>query len=103
MQSSKIGVRKWIAVIYLMTDSLPGVSSRKLAHVLEITQKSAWHMTHRILKVLEQDNPELLSGIVEIDETYVDGMERNQNEQRQGRGLRARLPQSEPSNEAATR
>jgi len=66
-------------VIYLTTANLQGVSSRKLARDLGIMQKSVWHMTHRIRKALEQDNPELLGGIVEIDEIFVGGKELNQH------------------------
>ncbi len=90
MQSSKIGVRKWIAVIYLIAANLPSVSTIKLARVLGITQKSAWHMTHRFRKVLEHDNPELLGGIAELDETYFGGKERDQHEwQKQYQGRNA--------------
>jgi len=50
-----------------------GVSSIKLARDLGITQKSAWHMNHRIRKAFEQENPELLGGILEVGETYIEG------------------------------
>ncbi len=80
MQSSKIGVCKWITVIYLMAANLKSMSTIQLARVLGITQESAWHMTHRFRKVLEQGKPELLGDIAELDETYVDSKERNQYE-----------------------
>lgn len=60
MQASKIGVRKWIAVIYLMVANLPSVSTIKLTRVLNITQKSAWHMSHRLHKAFEDGKPEHL-------------------------------------------
>jgi len=80
MQSSKISVRKWIAVIYLIAANIPSVSTMKLARVLGITQKSTWHMTHRVRKALEQSKPEFLGGIVEVDETYVGDKKRNQHD-----------------------
>jgi len=85
MQSSKSGVCKWIAVTYLIADSLLSLSSRKLARDLGITQKSEWHMVYRIRKVLEYDNPELLGGIMELDKTFVGDKERNQHEHHQDR------------------
>lgn len=51
MQSSKLGVRKWLVAMYLMVTNLTGVSSMKLTHDLGITQKSAWYMNHRLRKV----------------------------------------------------
>ena len=50
MHASKIGYQKWAIAIYLMTTNLKGASSMKLHRDLGITQKSAWHMAHRIRK-----------------------------------------------------
>lgn len=65
------------------------VYSLKLSRDLAITQKSAWHMNHRLRKAFEQDNPELIGSIVKVDETCIGGKERNKHEwrkQRLGRG-----------------
>ncbi len=46
----------------------------KLHRDLEITQKSAWHLAHRLRKVLENDGVDLpFNGPVEADETYMGG------------------------------
>ena len=48
------------------------------ARDIEIRQPTVWSMTHRIRKAMT-DNGALLSGIVEMDETYVGGKPRKAN------------------------
>ena len=48
MQSSKLPIRTWIIVMYLMSTSLKGVASMKLHRDLGITQKTAWMMAQKI-------------------------------------------------------
>ena len=50
MEGSKLGYQTWAIAIYLVTTSLKGVSSMKLHRDLEITQKTAWHLAHRLRK-----------------------------------------------------
>ena len=88
MQNSKLGYQAWAIAIYLCTTSLKGVSSMKLHRDLSITQKSAWHLAHRIRKAYQLEFGKL-EGLVEVDETYVGGLEKNKHESRKlhaGRG-----------------
>lgn len=79
MQSSKIGYQKWAIAIYLVTTNLKGVSSMKLHRDLGITQKSAWHMLHRIRKAYDESEVEPFDGEVEVDESYFGGKEANKH------------------------
>ena len=76
MGDSKLPLRKWVFAIYLTATSLKGVSSMKLHRDLNITQKTAWFLAHRIREATASDD-KLIKGDVEVDETYVGGRARN--------------------------
>ena len=78
MHASNLGYQKWVIAIYLITTSLKGVSSMKLHRDLGITQKSAWHMLHRIREAWEFVN-NVFDGEVEADETYFGSKEGNKH------------------------
>ena len=78
MQDSNIPLQKWAIAIYLMTTSLKGVSSMKLRRDLGIAQSSAWHMAHRLREAWDEAQARF-SGPVEVDETYIGGLEKNRH------------------------
>ena len=88
LHSSKIPLSKWAIAFYLYSTSLKGVSSMKLHRDLDIAQKSAWYMAHRI-RGMWNAQAEKFAGPVEVDETYIGGKERNKHESKKlnaGRG-----------------
>jgi transposase-like protein len=67
---------KWFLAIALITESKKGMSANQLARALGVQYRTAWYLAHRIRKAMVDANPPKLSGIVEIDETYIGGKQR---------------------------
>ena len=51
MEGSNLPLHKWALAIFLLTTNLKGVSSMKLHRDLDVTQKTAWHLAHRIRRL----------------------------------------------------
>lgn len=69
--ASNIPLTVWMPALYLASAHKKGISSCQLARDLGVTQKTAWFMLHRIRESLRDKNSPLLSGTIEVDETYL--------------------------------
>lgn len=63
----------WFFAMYLMTQTRSGTSAKQLERMLGVTYKTAWRMFKQIRMLMSQTDGNLLTGVVEIDETYVGG------------------------------
>ena len=76
-EDSPIGLEKWLPALWLVVNCKNGISSCELARDLGVTQKTAWFMAHRLRFALTEGGFGLLSGEVEVDETFIGGKARN--------------------------
>lgn len=76
-EDSHIKLAVWLKAIYLLCASKKGMSAHQLHRMLGVTYKSAWFMSHRLRYAMSQEPlASKLSGIVEVDETYIGGVRR---------------------------
>ena len=74
---SHLPLSKWLIATFILCESKKGVSALQLKRILGIGgYKTAWYLCHRIRSAMQETHKELLSGIVEIDETYIGGKPR---------------------------
>lgn len=82
MHDSKLGAQTWLLGLFLIVSNPKGRSSVQLAADLGITQKSAWHLSHRVRRALADGWLPEFDGPVEVDEAYIGGKEANKHAHR---------------------
>lgn len=73
-----VPLQKWFLLISLMQNAKKGLSACQAARDIEMNRPTVWSMMHRIRRAMGSDNS-LLSGIIEMDETYVGVKPRKDN------------------------
>jgi transposase-like protein len=76
-QDTHLPLNKWFVAMYLMCESKKGVSANQIKRTIGVSYKTAWYLCHRIRAAMSEatdgDERVLMSGIIEMDETFVGG------------------------------
>src|ERR1035437_8159842 len=86
---TKCDLQKWFLAISLVLNAKKGYAARQLGRDIEVTKDTAWYMLMRIRKSFVE-YPELLEGIVEADETYIGGKNKNRHADKKTKGGQGR-------------
>lgn len=94
---SSIPLVKWYTAIWLILFHKKGISSVQLGKDIGVTQKTAWFMLHRIRECFGKENDSELEEVVEINETFVGGKNKNRHKDKkvphsQGRSFKDKTP-----------
>ena len=70
-ESSNLPLSMWFEAMYYFIINKRGISSCQLSRHLEIEQRTAWFVLHRLREVLNDNSKLILDGEIEVDETYI--------------------------------
>lgn len=90
-ERSHVPLHKWVYAMYLVVTARKGISSMQMAKEIGVTQKTAWFMLGRLREACagKTGKGNRLSGIIEVDECFVGGLEKNKHQAKKlnaGRG-----------------
>ena len=96
-ENTKLSLMQWFMAIYLVTSHKKGIASTQLAKDINVTQKTAWVLLHKIRMILACENDNELSGEIECDETFIGGKNSNRHldkkvKNSQGRSFKDKTP-----------
>jgi transposase-like protein len=85
-EDSALALDKWLMAMWMVANCRNGISSHEIARAVGVTQKSAWHMLHRIRLAMKDDSTHTMGSHwgnpVEVDESFVGGKMKNMHRKR---------------------
>jgi transposase-like protein len=77
---SHLPLAKWFLATLLLCESRKGHSANQMKRELGVSYKTAWYLCHRIRAAMKETDKPMLTGTVEIDETYIGGRQRGKGQ-----------------------
>src|ERR1051325_6659185 len=82
-EDSPLSLSVWFTAIWMLANCKNGVSSYEIHRALDVTQKTAWFMLHRIRAAIKAKSfDKKLAGVVEADECFIGGLFKNMHNRR---------------------
>ena len=76
LHRARVPLRLWFSAAYLVTTHTPGFSAVQLQRQLGLDRyETAWTMLHKLRRAMPRPERDRIAGTVEVDETYVGGVE----------------------------
>lgn len=87
----------WFLIIYMQTTTRNGVSAKEIERTLDVCYKTALRMAHQIKILMANCDKDQLSGVIEMDETFIGGLNKNRHadkkiQESQGRSCKDKVP-----------
>lgn len=89
-EDSPLGLDKWFPAVWCIANAKNGISSHELGRALNVTQKTAWFMLHRVREAMRTGEFRKLAGTVESDETFIGGAAANMHKHIREKKIRGR-------------
>jgi transposase-like protein len=84
-EGSRLSLREWLYVLWLVAGEKRGVSAKSVQNAIGVgSYKTAWLALHKVRLAMTRTSPDRLSGVVEVDESYIGGVSQGTR----GRGTR---------------
>lgn len=81
----KFPLLKAFYMVYFISTNKKGITSTELARKLDLKQKVCWLFKRKVMKAMESSGNFPLEGIVEVDETFVGGVDENAKGRKKGK------------------
>jgi transposase-like protein len=81
LHDSHLPLNKWFMAIALIVDAKKSMSALQLSRHLDCNYRTAWYLAHRIWEAMVDSDGPKLTGVVEVDETYIGGKQRGHKSQ----------------------